>query len=79
MLSGASETKGSHLSHIVELKQLMPGIISQAGQQQYAYLKKLQEDIKAEQPADAKHEDKKEDEDIPDLVSTNFEEVANKS
>ena len=57
----------------------MPGIISQAGPQQYNFLKKLQEDIAHEHPADAKHDEKKEDEDIPDLVSTNFEDVANKS
>jgi hypothetical protein len=57
----------------------MPGIISQVGPQQYSYLKKVQEDLQHEHPEDAKREDKKEDEDIPDLVSTNFEEVANKS
>ena len=64
---------------IVELKQLMPGIINQVGPQQYAILKKLQEELQHGHPEDGKREDKKEDEDIPDLVSTNFEEVANKS
>ena len=62
----------------VELKDLMPGIITQAGAQQYEYLKKFQADIKSTVPAaEAKKEEKK-DEDIPDLVATNFEEVSNK-
>ena len=56
----------------------MPGIISQAGPQQYEILKKLEEEMKAGTGAEAKKEGKV-DEDIPDLVSTNFEEVANKS
>ena len=55
----------------------MPGIISQVGAQQYEYLKKLQAEMKITPAADAKKEGK--DDDIPDLVSTNFEDVANKS
>ena len=56
----------------------MPSIISQAGPQQYEYLKKLQDEMKAGKSDEAKKEAKA-DEDIPDLVATNFEEVANKS
>lgn len=61
----------------IDLKELMPGIISQAGPQQYEYLKKLQDEMKAGKGDEAKKEAKADD-DIPDLVSTNFEEVANK-
>lgn len=63
--------------HLLALKELLPGIISQAGPQQYEYLKKLQGEMKMEAPAEVKKEEKKE-EDIPDLVATNFEEVSNK-
>ena len=65
-------------SYHLELKELLPGIISQAGPQQYEYLKKFQAEIKTEPTAEVKKEAKKEDEDIPDLVATNFEEVSNK-
>eukprot|EP00826_Nyctotherus_ovalis_P055158 TRINITY_DN730_c0_g1_i3.p4 TRINITY_DN730_c0_g1~~TRINITY_DN730_c0_g1_i3.p4 ORF type:complete len:114 (-),score=58.53 TRINITY_DN730_c0_g1_i3:189-530(-) len=68
VVTGIPETK--------ELKELLPGIISQAGPHQYDYLKKLQEEMKGGAEG-AAAEDKKE-EDIPDLVETNFEEVSNK-
>jgi len=42
-------------------------------------LKKFQAGIKADTTAEVKKEAKKEEEDIPDLVATNFEEVSNKS
>ena len=61
---------------IIELKELLPGIISQAGPQQYEYLKKLQGEMKVAAPVEAKKEEKEE---IPELVSTNFEEVSNKA
>ena len=61
----------------VELKELMPDIITQAGPQQYEYLKKLQEEMKGS-ASEGKAEDKKEEE-IADLVETNFEEVSNKA
>ena len=61
--------------HKIELKELLPGIISQAGPQQYEYLKKLQGEMKI---GETKKEEKKE-EDIPELVATNFEEVSNKA
>ena len=68
-----------HLNLIsIELKELLPGIISQAGPQQYEYLKKLQEEMKGTASGEAKTDEKKE-EDIPDLVATNFEEVSNKA
>ena len=63
---------------MIELKELLPGIISQAGPQQYEYLKKLQEEMKGSTEA-AGQEDEKKEEDIPDLVATNFEEVSNKA
>lgn len=61
----------------IELKELMPGIIAQAGPQQYEYLKKLQTEMKLDVVSEVKKEEKKEEE-IPDLVNTNFEEVSNK-
>ena len=63
---------------MIELKELLPGIISQAGPQQYEYLKKLQEEMKGSTEA-AGQKDEKKEEDIPDLVATNFEEVSNKA
>jgi len=59
------------------MKDLLPGIITQAGPHQYEYLKKLQTEMKIV-PGEVKKEEKKEEE-IPDLVSTNFEEVSNKA
>ncbi len=56
----------------------MPGIITQAGPQQYEYLKKLQEEMKAAAPAKETKKEEKKEEDIPDLVATNFEDVSNK-
>ena len=56
----------------------MPGILSQAGPQQYELLKKLQAEITTDKEKEGKKEAKA-DEDIPDLVATNFEDVANKS
>jgi len=56
----------------------MPGIISQVGPQHYEYLKRIQAEMKVEPEKDAKNEAKV-DEDIPDLVTTNFEEVSNKA
>eukprot|EP00826_Nyctotherus_ovalis_P018459 TRINITY_DN1552_c0_g1_i9.p2 TRINITY_DN1552_c0_g1~~TRINITY_DN1552_c0_g1_i9.p2 ORF type:complete len:166 (-),score=66.67 TRINITY_DN1552_c0_g1_i9:167-664(-) len=69
IITGIPETK--------ELKELLPSIISQAGPQQYEYLKRLQEDMKASAPEGAAGDKKKEE--IPDLVETNFEEVSNKA
>ena len=57
----------------------MPGIISQVGTHQYEYLKKLQADIKTDIKVEPKKDAKKDEEDIPDLVATNFEEVSNKA
>ena len=68
----------TNIDKAVELKDLIPGIITQAGPQQYEYLKKLQAEMKVEVPSEVKKEEKKE-EDIPDLVATNFEEVSNKA
>ena len=60
------------------MKELMPGIIPQVGPQQYEFLKKLEAEMKTVPNVEAKKEGKVDD-DIPDLVSTNFEDVANKS
>ena len=62
----------------LELKDLLPGIITQAGAQQYEYLKKFQADIKSAAPVAEIKKDEKKEEEIPDLVATNFEEVSNK-
>lgn len=62
----------------IELKALIPGIVSQIGPQHYEYLKKIQADLKIAPAAEEKKEVKKDDE-IPDLVATNFEDVSNKT
>jgi nascent polypeptide-associated complex subunit beta len=62
-VSGEYETK--------ELKDLLPGIIEQVGPQHHEYLKKLKESMQTPVP-------KKEEEEIPKLVGTNFEEVSKK-
>ena len=58
------------------MKDLIPSIIDQVGPQHHEYLKKLREtmtqDIKSDAPV------KKEDEEIPKLVGTNFVEVSKK-
>eukprot|EP00826_Nyctotherus_ovalis_P018452 TRINITY_DN1552_c0_g1_i11.p3 TRINITY_DN1552_c0_g1~~TRINITY_DN1552_c0_g1_i11.p3 ORF type:complete len:108 (-),score=19.88 TRINITY_DN1552_c0_g1_i11:167-490(-) len=77
IITGIPETKGTEQNDCVELKELLPSIISQAGPQQYEYLKRLQEDMKASAPEGAAGDKKKEE--IPDLVETNFEEVSNKA
>jgi len=56
-----------------ELKDLLPGIIEQVGPQHHEYLKKLRTSMETTAPV------KKDDEDdIPKLVGTNFEEVSKK-
>ncbi len=60
----------------VEIKELLPGIIAQAGPQQYELLKKLQSEVKV--PTAEKPAGEEKSEDIPELVATNFEEVSNK-
>ena len=63
-INGTYETK--------ELKDLLPGIIDQVGPQHHEYLKKLRETMAANTAP------KKEDDEIPKLVGTNFEEVSKK-
>ena len=64
-INGTYETK--------ELKDLLPGIIDQVGPQHHEYLKKLRETMAANVVAPKKEEDE-----IPKLVGTNFEEVSKK-
>jgi hypothetical protein len=55
------------------LKELLPDILKQVGPQQYQYLKDYATNM--DQKAGAKDDD---DEDVPELVNTNFEETAKK-
>ena len=55
-----------------ELKELLPGIIEQVGPQHHEYLKLLRASMQA------KESSTKEEDEIPKLVGTNFEEVSKK-
>ena len=64
-INGAYDTK--------ELKDLLPGIIDQVGPQHHEYLKKLRASMETTEPVK-----KNDDDEIPKLVNTNFEEVSKK-
>ncbi len=68
VINGNAETK--------ELKDMMPEIIKQVGPQQFAQLKNLMEQVKGGEKIGEKPEE--EEDDVPDLVDTNFEEAAKK-
>ena len=65
-INGSYETK--------ELKDLIPAIIDQVGSQHHEYLKKLRETMASTKPEVVK----KEEDEIPKLVGTNFEEISKK-
>lgn len=67
VVTGNPETK--------ELKDLMPEILKQVGVQQYNYLKNIIGNMDTVKESKAGEED---EDDVPDLVGTNFEEASKK-
>lgn len=67
VVTGNPETK--------ELKDLMPEILKQVGVQQYNYLKTIMTNMDTVKESKAGEED---EDDVPDLVGTNFEEASRK-
>ena len=65
VVTGNNDTK--------DLKELMPEIIKQAGPKQFEYLKNLMSSMNP-----VKENAAEDDEDVPDLVGTNFEEASKK-
>ena len=65
MVTGTPETK--------ELKELMPEILKQVGPQQYQYLKTIMSNMDTVKESKTNEED---EDDVPDLVGTNFEEAS---
>jgi hypothetical protein len=67
VVTGNPETK--------ELKELMPEILKQVGPQQYQYLKNIMGNMETVKESKTGDED---EDDVPDLVGTNFEEASKK-
>lgn len=67
VVTGNPETK--------ELKELMPEILKQVGPQQYQYLKNIMGNMETVKESKTGEED---EDDVPDLVGTNFEEASKK-
>ena len=67
VVTGNPETK--------ELKDLMPEILKQVGVQQYNYLKNIIGNMDTVKESKIGEED---EDDVPDLVGTNFEEASKK-
>lgn len=67
VVTGIPETK--------ELKDLMPEILKQVGVQQYNYLKNIIGNMDTVKESKIGEED---EDDVPDLVGTNFEEASKK-
>jgi len=65
VVTGNPETK--------ELKDMMPEILKQVGLQQYSYLKNIMGSMDTVKEGKAGEED---EDDVPDLVGTNFEEAS---
>lgn len=65
VVTGNPETK--------ELKELMPEILKQVGPQQYQYLKTIMGNMETVKESKTGEED---EDDVPDLVNTNFEEAS---
>lgn len=65
VVTGNPETK--------ELKDLMPEILKQVGPQQYNFLKNIMGNMETVKESKAGEED---EDDVPDLVGTNFEEAS---
>lgn len=66
VVTGNPETK--------ELKDMMPDILKQVGPQQYNFLKTIMSNLDTGKEASKAQED--DDDDVPDLVGTNFEEAS---
>ena len=62
-------------NHSIDLTELLPDILSQLNKAQVAALKNTHKEAKKE---DVKAEEDSSDDDIPDLVGENFEEVSKK-
>lgn len=65
IVNGNPETK--------ELKDMMPEILKQVGPQQYNYLKNIMGNMDTVKEGRAGEED---EDDVPELVNTNFEEAS---
>jgi hypothetical protein len=65
VVTGNPETK--------ELKDMMPEILKQVGPQQYQYLKTIMGNMETVKESKTNEED---EDDVPDLVGTNFEEAS---
>jgi hypothetical protein len=65
VVTGIPETK--------ELKDMMPEILKQVGPQQYQFLKNIMGGMEAVKETKAGDED---EDDVPELVGTNFEEAS---
>ena len=66
VVTGNPETK--------ELKEMMPDILKQVGPQQYNFLKSIMGNL--EPGKEQKQAEADDDDDVPDLVNTNFEEAS---
>lgn len=67
VVNGNPETK--------DLKDMLPDILKQVGPQQFQYLKNIAGNMETVREGKAGEED---DDDVPDLVGTNFEEASKK-
>ena len=65
VVTGNPETK--------DLKDMMPEILKQVGPQQYQYLKSFMGNLDTGKEANKAEDD---EDDVPDLVGTNFEEAS---
>ena len=65
VVTGNPETK--------DLKDMMPEILKQVGPQQYSYLKSFMGNLDTGKEANKADDD---EDDVPDLVGTNFEEAS---
>lgn len=65
VVTGNPETK--------ELKDMMPEILKQVGPQQYNFLKNIMGNMETVKESKVGEED---EDDVPDLVGTNFEEAS---
>jgi hypothetical protein len=65
VVTGNPETK--------ELKDMMPEILKQVGPQQYQFLKNIMGNMETVKESKGNEED---EDDVPDLVGTNFEEAS---
>lgn len=66
VVTGNPETK--------ELKDMMPDILKQVGPQQYSFLKTIMGSLDAGKENTKAQED--DEDDVPELVGTNFEEAS---